>query len=73
MAAQARAIVMDVERRLGFDPTDRETEKLGYDVESRILTQVHYLRRSFQREPDFSVTSVNYDLSELLSRGEAPR
>ena len=27
---------MDIERSLGFDPTDREFEKLGYDVESRI-------------------------------------
>ena len=35
-AARARAIVMDTERRLGFEPTDRELEKLGYDIESRI-------------------------------------
>lgn len=35
-AAKARAIVMQIERELGFEPTDRETEKLGYDVESRI-------------------------------------
>ncbi len=34
-AARARAIVMDVERTLGFDPTDREFERLGYDIESR--------------------------------------
>ncbi|MBS1816792.1 MAG: DUF3883 domain-containing protein [Acidobacteria bacterium] len=34
-AARARAIVMDVERGLGFDPTDREFERLGYDIESR--------------------------------------
>ncbi|MGH7862901.1 MAG: helicase-related protein, partial [Candidatus Dormibacteraceae bacterium] len=122
VAARARAIVMDVERRLGFDPTDRETEQLGYDVESRVpgtgklrfievkgrvagaatvtvtrneilysLNQpedyilaivelfdgdshrVHYLRRPFQREPDFGVTSVNYDFAELLRRAEAPR
>ncbi len=35
-AARARAIVMNVERSLGFVPTDREFEKLGYDVESRV-------------------------------------
>ena len=34
-AARARAIVMETERRLGFEPTDRELEKLGYDIESR--------------------------------------
>ena len=27
---------MEVERRLGFEPTDREFEKLGYDIESRV-------------------------------------
>ena len=33
---------------------------------------VHYVRRPFQREPDFGVTSVNYDFAELLARAEAP-
>jgi superfamily II DNA or RNA helicase len=35
-AARARAAVMEVERSLGFEPTDREFEKLGYDLESRV-------------------------------------
>ena len=35
-AARARAIVMETERGLGFEPIDRETEKLGYDIESRV-------------------------------------
>ena len=34
--ARARAVIMETERALGFEPTDRELEKLGYDVESRI-------------------------------------
>ena len=34
-AARARTIVMDMERSLGFVPVDRETEKLGYDIESQ--------------------------------------
>lgn len=120
-AAKARAVVMDVERYLGFEPVDRETEKLGYDIESRVpgmgklrfievkgrvsgaptitvtknevLTSlnkpddfilamvefldddrhnVKYLRRPFKREPDFGVTSVNYDFAELLERAEEP-
>jgi len=120
-AARARAIVMDVERRLGYEPVDRESEKLGYDIESRdprsgklrfievkgrvsgapVITvtrneilyslnkpddfilaivefkedgshQVHYVRRPFQREPDFGVTSVNYSFAELLERAEEP-
>jgi len=122
VAARARAIVMDVERSLGFEPVDREFEQLGYDIESKdpmtgklrfievkgrasgeqTLTvsrneilyslntpddfilgmvefvqggshQVHYLRLPFQREPDFHVTSVNYNFSELLARAEPPR
>jgi len=35
-AARAREIVMEAERRLGFEPVDRESEKLGYDIESRV-------------------------------------
>ncbi|HMO57943.1 MAG TPA: DUF3883 domain-containing protein [Roseiflexaceae bacterium] len=34
--------------------------------------RVHYLRRPFQREPDFGVTSVNYTLAELLARATMP-
>lgn len=120
-AARARAIIMETERRLGFEPTDREFEKLGYDIESRlpgsgllrfievkgrvtgadVITvtrneilyslnkpddfilaivefgpaeshQVHYLRRPFQREPDFGVTSVNYNFADLLARATRP-
>ncbi len=120
-AARARAIVMETERRLGFEPVDREFEKLGYDIESRVpgtgrlrfievkgrvagadtvtvtkneilyslnkpedfilalvefagdnRHRVRYLRQPFQREPDFGVTSVNYDFADLLARSEEP-
>jgi superfamily II DNA or RNA helicase len=120
-AARARAIVMAVERELGFQPVDREFEHLGYDIESRVpgtgklrfievkgrvsgadtvivtknevLTalnrpdsfilalveflsdtehRVHYLRQPFQREPDFGVTSSNYDFASLLARAGEP-
>ena len=112
---------MEVERSLGFDPIDREHEKLGYDIESRIpgtgklrflevkgrvegaatITvtkneilyslnkpqdfilaivefrsdgshRVHYVRAPFQREPDFGLTSANYDFADLLARAGAP-
>ncbi len=36
IAARARQIVMAVEENLGFVPKDREFEKLGYDIESRV-------------------------------------
>jgi hypothetical protein len=35
---------MEVERQLGFEPTDREFEKLGYDIES-VNTGVKVHRR----------------------------
>jgi hypothetical protein len=120
-AARARAIVLAAERDLGFDPVDRESEKLGYDIESKdpaterlrfievkgratgaetvtvtkneilyslnkpddfILAiveflpsdahRLHYVRRPFQREPDFGVTSVNYAFKDLIERANAP-
>jgi superfamily II DNA or RNA helicase len=119
VAARARAIVMEIERRLGFEPRDCEHEKNGYDIESRVpgtgklrfievkgrdsdadtvtvtkneilyslnkpedyilaivefrpdnTHRVHYVRQPFRREPDFGVTSVNYDLAELIARAE---
>jgi len=34
---------------------------------------VHYIRTPFGTEPDFGVTSVNYNLAELLARSEEPK
>ena len=36
VAARAREIVMETERRLGFRPVDREADKVGYDIESAV-------------------------------------
>ncbi len=33
-------------------------------------SQLHYVRRPFQQEPEFSVESINYKLQELLRRAE---
>jgi hypothetical protein len=33
---------------------------------------VRYLRQPFSREPDFGVTSVNYDLREFWTRASEP-
>ena len=33
---------------------------------------VSYVRQPFQKEPDFGVTSVNYNLKELKQRGQKP-
>ncbi len=119
-AARARKAVMDVERALGFQPTDREFERLGYDIESLIpgtgrlrfievkgrvtgadtvtvtrneilyslnkpddyilaivefidgAERIHYIRQPFHREPDFSETSRNYLMAELIALAERP-
>src|SRR5690606_864770 len=34
--------------------------------------QVHYLRNPFDQEPDFKATSVNFDLSRLISIAKDP-
>lgn len=43
-------------------------------VPGRRAARVHYdyVRRPFQREPDFGVTSVNYGLADLITRSSAP-
>ena len=41
---------------------DGERQRVHYD----------YVRRPFQREPDFGVTSVNYGLADLIARSSAP-
>ena len=125
----AMAAVMEMERRLGYEPRDVSTQKLGWDVESGIpgdgrlrfievkgriagaktvtvtkneilaalnkpddfilalvevnvevgdgtgeatakAEAVYYIRKPFQREPDFGVTSVNYDWGELAGQAE---
>ena len=76
-AARAGAIIMEVERRLGLEPTDRELDKLGFwassnsAVTTRIASTICGVHGP--REPDFGATSVNYDLSQLLRRAEPPR
>ena len=42
------------------------------ELQDGATDRVHYVRRPFRREPDFGVTSVNYDLPELLARAEVP-
>jgi len=34
--------------------------------------RTRYLREPFRSEPDFGVTSVNYDFAQLLARSEEP-
>ena len=43
---------------------------LATEIESSC--SIRYLRRPFQKEPDFAVTSVNYNLRELWQQGTEP-
>ncbi|MBM4078129.1 MAG: DUF3883 domain-containing protein, partial [Planctomycetes bacterium] len=42
------------------------------EVDGDAVREPVYVRRPFQREPDFGVASVNYELKQLLRRGECP-
>ena len=42
------------------------------EVNGETTEKIHYIRKPFQKEPDFEVTSVNYNLSKLLARAKAP-
>jgi hypothetical protein len=41
-------------------------------IEGERVGRLVYVREPFGKEPDFGVTSVNYDLGELLARGSEP-
>jgi len=41
-------------------------------VEGENVQEPVYIRKPFGREPDFGVTSVNYDLNEISARGGKP-
>jgi hypothetical protein len=49
-------------------PDDFILAVVAIDGESAVP---RYLRRPFRREPDFAVTSVNYEIAELLTEGES--
>ncbi len=42
------------------------------EVDGDTARPPRYVRQPFTREPDFGANSVNYDLSKLLARAEAP-
>ena len=42
------------------------------EVDGEEAKEPRYTRKPFKKEPDFGVTSVNYNLSELLARSEPP-
>ncbi len=63
--ARARAIIMDTERQLGFEPVDREYEKLGYDIESRDPTTGR-LRFLEVKGRDSSAATITVTKNEIL-------
>jgi len=42
------------------------------EVEDGKAQPPRYVRKPFKKEPDFGVTSVNYNLNELLARSKVP-
>ena len=41
-------------------------------VEGETALEPVYVRKPFQKEPDFAVTSANYHLNQLVAMGESP-
>ena len=41
-------------------------------IEDETAKEIHYIRNPFEKDLDFGVTSVNYDLKDLLDRSEEP-
>ena len=69
-AARARAVVMSVERSLGFEPTDREFERLGYDIESRIpgTGKLRFIEVKGRIEDAESVTVTRNEVLTALNK-----
>ena len=42
------------------------------EIDGESAEKVHYIRKPFQKEPDFEVTSVSYSLKKLLERATSP-
>lgn len=59
------------EIRTGLNETEQHILAL-VEVEDSQALPPRYVREAFSKEPDFGVTSVNYDLGELLARSEPP-
>jgi hypothetical protein len=47
-------------------------ESSRQSIDGGKVVRLRYVRRPFGREPDFGVTSVNYDVDELLARSCDP-
>ena len=71
-AARARAIVMQTERTLGFEPTDREFEKLGYDIESRVPNtgRLRFIEVKGRRSDAATITVTRNEILYSLNKPE---
>ncbi len=71
-AARARAIVMQTERTLGFEPIDREFEKLGYDIESRVPNtgRLRFIEVKGRRSDAATITVTRNEILYSLNKPE---
>ena len=72
VAAKARAIVMEEERRLGYEPVDREYERLGYDIESRVpgTGRLRFIEVKGRATGADSVTVTSNEILTALNKPE---
>jgi SNF2 family DNA or RNA helicase len=58
-------IIMEIERNRGFHPINRESEKLGYEIESKEVS-TGKLRFIKVKKCDFGATSISITKNEML-------
>ncbi len=70
IAARAREIVMAVERELGHEPVDREFERLGYDLESRVPAtgQLRFIEVKGRREGAPTIVATTNEINCSLNK-----
>ena len=72
-APDARTVTITRSEILTALNTPEEFVLAIVEVEGDTVKDPVYVQRPFQKEPDFGVTSANYNLAELFERAETPR
>jgi len=69
-AAEARRLVMEIERSLGFLPVDREFDRVGYDIESAVPDsgRLRFLEVKGRLEGSDSITVTKNEILYSLNK-----
>jgi len=72
-AARARAVVMERERELGYEPIDREFEKVGWDIESKVpgTGQLRFIEVKGRVEGQDYITVTKNEILHSLNKPDS--